>query len=268
MQNKKEAIWVNFQDFLKDFAVNSQHPSKEYFTNNDSIEYVSGMNNPLFNGIIQKRDLSEEKVKEHLQKFISKKQPFCWWVDPENHFGVEKTLTEKGLISAGVYTGIAAPVKPQAWQENPNIKVKEVANQKEYNMWGEVLGITFGFDQETLTAYLHGQKDFGPGKSYRHYLAQLHDNPVGAISLYCSKQVCGFWNGGVIPEARRQGVATALGVACMNEAFKLGFSTAVAVLMAGKMAEKLCLKLGFHEVCHMIPYVHGYNPEALEPTKT
>lgn len=264
----KEAVWKNFIDMIRGWVkdVPGTH-KREFFESKDYVGYLTNLPAPLFNGVIQKNSAALRDLDKQTLFFLKSALPFAWWIDPAVH-PVEdgKMLEGRELNSAGTYTGIAAPAKTFAIPKMPGITVREVTNLNDLAIWGKILGPNFGFDDPFMEKYCHMVKEFGPGKPYRHYLGYLNNKPVGCISLYGANGISGIWNLAVMPEARQKGVATMMTVACMNEAAKQGYPLVVAILMAGKMASALFGKFGFKDVCHLVPYIFGYDPKALEPT--
>jgi hypothetical protein len=59
----------------------------------------------------------------------------------------------------------AAQVKKFPLHLPSEVSVREVTTKEEYQSWGEVIGATCGFDEESLQGYMQCQSSFGPGKS-------------------------------------------------------------------------------------------------------
>ena len=80
---------------------------------------------------------------------------------------------------------------------------------------------------------------------FRTYLALLNGKPVGTSQLFTSGGVAGIYNVSSIPEARGQGVGTAITLSPLLEACERGYH--VGVLQASSMGYNVYRKLGFED---------------------
>ncbi len=257
-----ELVWNHFIEVLQHWVEVSPEKSKECSENKNYFGFFSNLPAPLFNGVIQKTSAALRDLDKQILFFLKWPITFTWWIDPSIHLPKDgKLLEAKGLNPAGAYSGITAPVKTFDLPAKKGIEVKEIASLKELETWTKILGPNFNFDPPFMKRFSHLMRDFGPGKRYRHYLGYLNGKPVGVVSLFLAKdKIAGIWNLGVIPEARRCGVATQLLQSCMNEAAQQGCTISVAILAPSPETTPLFAKFGFQESCRLIPYVFGYNP--------
>jgi GNAT superfamily N-acetyltransferase len=87
------------------------------------------------------------------------------------------------------------------------------------------------------------------GGPWRLYLAHLEGQAVGVASSFQAAGVVGLYFVLTVPQARRQGVATALTWHALQEARRLGYR--IAVLGASETAVPLYSRLAFREYCRI-----------------
>ncbi len=97
------------------------------------------------------------------------------------------------------------------------------------------------------------------------YLAYLGSEPVGVLYLFSDNAVGGIYTVGVVPKARRQGVATALMLQAIEDSQKAGNSTLCLQTRADSFQERFYQQLGFQTVARrnsamfsVTPVVEGY----------
>lgn len=88
---------------------------------------------------------------------------------------------------------------------------------------------------------------------YRTFLALLDGKPVGTSQLFLSAGVAGIYNVAVIPEARFQGIGSAVTLAPLLEARRLG--NKIAVLQASKQGYSVYRRLGFQDMGKLSVYL-------------
>lgn len=103
-----------------------------------------------------------------------------------------------------------------------------------FGMPSEVEDIWYGFFSETVF-----------DNPFRTYLAMLNGKPVGTSQLFTSGGVAGIYNVSSIPEARGQGVGSAITLAPLLEARDRGYR--VGILQASSMGYNVYRKLGFDD---------------------
>ncbi|HSG44718.1 MAG TPA: GNAT family N-acetyltransferase [Anaerolineales bacterium] len=103
-----------------------------------------------------------------------------------------------------------------------------------FGMYPEVEDIWYDFFAETVF-----------NNPFRTYLALLNGKPVGTSQLFTSGGVAGIYNVSSIPEARGQGIGTAITLAPLLEARKRGYR--VGVLQASSVGYNVYRKIGFND---------------------
>jgi GNAT superfamily N-acetyltransferase len=121
--------------------------------------------------------------------------------------------------------------------------------------WLPVSTSGFSAPEESTATYYENYVNmgFGEGTPWHHYVGWLQDKAVGVASLLLHAGVAGIYGVATLPEARRQGVGTAMTLRTLREAQKLGYQ--IAVLTPSKMGIRIYRRIGFQEYCSIHHYV-------------
>ena len=95
-------------------------------------------------------------------------------------------------------------------------------------------------------------------EQFRTYLALLDGKPVGTSQLFVSEGVAGIYNVSCIPEARGQGIGSAVTMAALLEARKMGYR--MGILQASKRGYGVYRRLGFLDFGKLSVYQWDNDP--------
>ncbi len=213
--------------------------------------------NPMFKGAWQPRltsDAADTAIAETVAWFQSRGAPFCfWWVD----LAAQPADLAQRLVSHGF-----AP-----WEEHAPGMAAPLADLR-YDLMGRVPA---GFVMERVTdeqgladfktAFVAGMEipdwagqawvdatlaagiDASP---WRCYVGKLDGRPVASNMLFCGAGVASVFGVATHPDARGQGIGTAITLIAYHDAYQAGY--AYGVLFASELGASVYRRMGFRDV--------------------
>jgi GNAT superfamily N-acetyltransferase len=231
---------INFHDIcfnnLKSFwiALASIEPDSVIETS-DTIRICTGMSTPFDNPIFLTKDAKElPSIYGH--------SPYSFWHDSQRNKNIAVESLQK-LEPIMQHVSMMSIPLDKAFKQDPiqDIKISVVENSKDLSAWIAPVKIAFEMDDRSALRYQrcleHAHHQF------IHFIAKKNGLIVAAASLFLHDEIAGLYNLAVLPEFRRQGIATALHYARLNEAKSKGYKH--ATLQASPMASTLDSSLGF-----------------------
>jgi GNAT superfamily N-acetyltransferase len=125
------------------------------------------------------------------------------------------------------------------------LKIIAVENEYTLRQWIQVASIGFRISRQFEQVWQDLFADVICNPQYRTYLALLNGKPVGTSQLFLSGGVAGIYNVSCIPEARGQGIGSAITLAPLLEARQMGYQ--VGILQASKGGYNAYRRLGFQD---------------------
>ena len=126
-------------------------------------------------------------------------------------------------------------------------RVSDVATLREKNIITSKLGA--GKSLGTLLLDLFTAYGFKSDSGWQHYIGILNGKPVSCSSLFYATGVAGIYMVATLPEARRQGIGSAITLRALLDARKRGYR--VGLLQSSQMGYEVYRRLGF-KTCFMI----------------
>ena len=143
----------------------------------------------------------------------------------------------------------------------PDLIIERVGDIEALEQWCHVLTVGFGMPDfvEGVWLDLFASVGLGAQLPLRHYIGWQKGEPVAISSLLLGAGVTGIYNVVTVPEARRQGIGTAMTLIPLREARALGYR--VSVLHASEMGFNVYRRIGFRECCKISHYVWANKTE-------
>jgi ribosomal protein S18 acetylase RimI-like enzyme len=231
---------INFNDIcfnnLKSFWISlaSIEPSSVIETS-DSIHICTGMPSPFDNPMFITKDIHELP-----SNYCN--SPYSFWHDSKRNKNISlDSLHEFEPIMQHVPVMSIQLDKDFEQKTISEISISVVEDGKDLNDWIDPVKVAFEMDD---SAALHYQKCLEHAHpQFIHFTAKKNNHVIASASLFLHNEIAGLYNLAVLPEFRRQGIATALHCVRLNEAKNRGYKH--ATLQASPMASELGRALGF-----------------------
>jgi GNAT superfamily N-acetyltransferase len=161
---------------------------------------------------------------------------------------IKKHLEAQGLsFSESFATEMAADLR--MLREEPagsnELRVVRVEDQATLRQWIHIASIGFRVPSEFEDTWHEFFAEAACASPFRTYLALLDGKPVATSQLFTSAGVAGIYNVTCLPEARGQGIGTAVVLAPLLEAREMGYQ--VGTLQASSMGYNVYRRIGFQD---------------------
>lgn len=217
---------------------------------------------PLFNSITSAR-LAPESVDTTVQSIIaqakSRNVPLLWWVGPSTQPpDLVKYLEQHGFVCDEQSPGMAIDlVSLRVDLPAPaELTVSLVKDAQVLKQWSQAGVDGFGMPDVMVEANYDFMSHID-SSNICAYLGYLRGKPVATTLLILAAGVAGIYYVTTIPEARRQGIGTALVRTALVEARNRGYL--IGVLQSSTMGLGVYRSLGFEEYCKIGQYI--WSPE-------
>ena len=206
---------------------------------------------------------ADELIESALAHFRSMKIGKFSWLARENvpSTVIDKTLLAHGLTfreSFATEMAVNLSTLPETLPTHHDLRIVPVVDGYMLRQWIHVASIGFRINEkyEKFWYDLFVYAIFTP--QFRTYLALLNGKPVGTSQLFLSEGVAGIYNVTCIPEARGQGIGSAVTLAPLLEAREMGYR--IGVLQASKQGYNVYCRLGFQDFGNLSLYLWKNDP--------
>jgi ribosomal protein S18 acetylase RimI-like enzyme len=252
------AIEANILDHAR--AVATRSPQVELYDEPDLLWISSGIAHPYLNRVYRALFRTEDvarRIEKTVSCFESRGSPLSWHVGPSSGpWDLGKRLEEAGLVRLEDEVGMALDLSALSHNlEMPaGLEIERVADVHRLRSWVGVVIAGFGRPArvESVLYDVYEATGFGRDAPWRLYLGSMEGEPVGTSRVFLSGKVAGVYHVATKPEARRQGLGTAMTVYALRDAQKLGCE--IVVLRAAQAALGVYLRLGFKDCCTFSRY--------------
>jgi GNAT superfamily N-acetyltransferase len=174
---------------------------------------------------------------------------------------IRKYLEAFGLtFSASFATEMAADLTrlPEDIATPNELRVVPVEDQETLRKWIHIASVGFRVPPEFEDTWHEFFAEAACASPFRTYLALLNGKPVATSQLFTSAGVAGIYNVTCLPEARRQGVGTAVVLAPLLAAREMGYQ--VGILQASPMGYNVYRRIGFKDFGKLSLYLWEQQP--------
>ena len=169
---------------------------------------------------------------------------------------INKVLLAHGLKfrdSFAAEMAVDLSLLPDCLPTRPGLKIVPVDGEQVLKQWIHVASIGFRIDESFEKAWFDFFTDAIIDKRFQTYLALLDGKPVATSQLFLSEGVAGIYNVACIPDARGQGIGSAITLAPLLEARQLGYR--IGILQASKEGYNAYRRLGFQDFGKLSVYL-------------
>lgn len=187
----------------------------------------------------------------------SRNVPLLWWIGPATKpNNLERYLESYGFVHELDVPGMALDLL--ALHENlqlpSGLTIEQVQDLDTLKVWCHIASICFEWPDFAESAFLTLiSESLDTQMPFYHYIGYLNGEPVATSSLLLGAGVAGLYNVATLPDARRQGIGTAITLAALRDARATGYR--ISILHAYEMGFNIYHRLGFQEYCKINHYV-------------
>lgn len=253
---------VSEDHYVDSFTCLSLVPDIEVYKGEDMVRVVSpGIPNWLTNTVLRCRlstDNADTVIEETNEHFYSRGVMPYWRLCPSDlPSDLEERLTKKGLSLEAEQPAMAADLEKlnRDIRTPDGLKIERITDaemMKEKHVWisqfgeGKALG--------TLLVDVWSPYGFDTDSDWQHYIGILNGKPVSCASVFYATGVTGIYAVSTLPEARRQGIGSAITLRALLDARERGYR--VGMLQSSEMGYNVYRRLGFQTCFKIKVYVH------------
>jgi len=250
----EHAIEFNLYEFFRSM-VHSDLKDKLYEETKEFSRFSTGISFFFFNGVIDNHISSEnamKKIKENITFFEKRQVPFIWVLGPSSTPKKMGELLIKNGFIIDKLQGMAYNLKILNTEREllNKVEIIKIESMNALKVWNDIILTGFDFPKEVRSDFFFEAFSFILLKdraSASAFLAYYDGNPVASSLVLYKAGVAGIHMVTTLEEARGKGIGTAITLAPLNEAKKLGYET--AILHSTEMGLNMYKRMGFKEYC-------------------
>lgn len=246
------AIDLNWRASSRAFGL---APSTVIRDDDELFWYVTGLPSGAFNSIMYANLPTPDRIDAAVAELHALRErhgvPVGWLVGPSSRpTDLDRQLEARGLELRVTLIPMTMTLDalPSA-EPVPGLTVERVEDPAAYEAWiiAEHRGFEEEGDAESGLAALRRAMGIGHGYPLYHFLGRLDGAPVATATLLPAGGIAGIHDVSTVPAARRRGIGTAMTLAALREARRLGY--AIAFLQPSAMGRPLYERIGFRQRC-------------------
>lgn len=237
-------------------------PGAQTAHHTDHIAAITGIPQPSLNVIMRTRMSTphiSERIITAMMPFRERQVPMLWWIFPDTQpDNLGFYLKQNNLHFNGSEPGMVLELSqlPDTLSLAGHFLIEEVQSKEALDEWIQVSSSAFGEEMMTLDSdYGRFEQCLGWGqhRPYRRFLARLNGEAIATSSIFMGAGVVGLYSVGTLPQARGQGIGSAISLAPLLVARSLGYN--ISVLQASPSGYSVYTKIGFRECCQLQSYL-------------
>jgi GNAT superfamily N-acetyltransferase len=239
-------------------------PGCERFESADFIRFSTGISDPIFNGVFRAQltpEAIDSVIEENLAYFKSKQVPCLWFIGPLTHPSALGVHLERHGFTLDEEDPCMVVDLQSINEELPvpdGLTIRVVQDGETLKTWGSLVAEANGASRQIQDQLSVVEADLGLDLNRLRYLGYRNGSPVASSALVIHAGVAGVYAVSTLPAARRQGVGTAMTLAPLRDARKLGLS--LGTLQASRLGYPLYRRIGFQDVFKVSMYLWEYKP--------
>ena len=215
-----------------------------------------------FMNLVVSRQLPAERANELIENALARFRAMnisklSWLAhEDEQSFDISTALQAHGLTLRDAFAtemAVDLALLPDDLPTRSGLRIIAVQDEFALRQWIHVASLGFKLHKKFESVWRDFFKEAIFDGRFRTYLAFLHGQPVGTSQLFLSEGVAGIYNVTCLPEARGQGIGSAMTLAPLLEARKLGYS--IGILQASKLGYNVYRRLGFQDFGNLSVYL-------------
>jgi GNAT superfamily N-acetyltransferase len=246
------AIDLNWQASSRAFGL---APTTVVRDDDELFWYITGLPSGAFNSIMYANLPTPERIDAAVEELYALRQrhgvPIGWVIGPSSRpIDLGRQLQARGLQHRRDLTPMTRSLDAlPAADRVPGLTIERVEDPAAYEAWivAEQIGFEAAANDEAGLADVRRAMGIGHGFPLHHFLGRLDGAPVATATLLLAGGIGGIYDVSTAPEARRRGIGTAMTLAALQDARRLGYE--IAYLQPSAMGRPLYERIGFRQRC-------------------
>jgi ribosomal protein S18 acetylase RimI-like enzyme len=244
----------NLCDFFRFLA--HHLPPGDSFENDKFVRWHTPLPHPWFNGLlcnIPPAKSDADFIQETVQYFSERQvDTFTCWFQPHlSRSDWAPLLSSFGFGFSDGTPGMTVDLQtlPESPSIPPGLEIRTVEDEATMRVWTHVFTPGYGFPINWEGTIFDVWFKLGLDFPVRNYLGYLDGKPVATSTVFYSAGVAGIYDVATLPEARGQGIGTALTLAPLLDALQIGYR--IGILQSSDMGFGVYKKMGFRHLCQI-----------------